>query len=377
MEVTHAVPLYCAGLFICCMFYHGELAALKPSPRYLTRFYLMVSLGGALGGLFVGVVAPLIFVTYYEFGIGLVITALLAVYLLWPLPKWIPAIAVGVATAAAYNLNEYVGDLKRGTILMTRSFYGTLRVKDTGPVDEPTTVRRLMHGVIMHGEQYLEPNLKRMPTSYYGPDSGIGLAIRHYKDRPLRLGVIGLGTGTLAAWGKPGDTFRFYELDPHVLAVAQTQFTYLSDSKAAIESALGDARLNLEREPSNRFDILVIDAFSSDSIPTHLVTREALAVYLKHMQPDGIIAFHLTNRYLDLPPVVQKLADAAGMKTAFVSHDPDEKDERYSRTDWMLLTRDESFLTSDVVKKAATPVEIPAGMSLWTDDFNNLLRILK
>jgi len=377
MEVTHAVPLYCAGLFICCMFYHGELANLKPSPRYLTRFYLMISLGGALGGLFVGVVAPLIFVTYYEFGIGLIITALLAVYLLWPLPKWIPAIAIGVATAAAYNLNQYVGDLKRGTILMTRSFYGTLRVKDTGPVDEPTSVRRLMHGVIMHGEQSLEPNLKRMPTSYYGPDSGIGLAIRHYKDKPLRLGVVGLGTGTLAAWGKPGDTFRFYELDPLVLAVAQAQFTYLPDSKAKIESALGDARLNLEREPSNNFDILVIDAFSSDSIPTHLITREALAVYLKHMQPNGIIAFHVTNRYLDLPPVVQKIADAAGMKTAFVSHDPDEKDERYSRTDWIMVTRDESFLTSDIVKKAASVVEVPAGMSLWTDDFNNLLKILK
>ena len=162
-----------------------------------------------------------------------------------------------------------------------------------------------------------------------------------------------------------------------MLAVAQTQFTYLSDSKAKIESALGDARLTLEREPSNKFDILVIDAFSSDSIPTHPITREALAVYLKHMQPEGIVAFHLTNRYLDLPPVVQKLADAAGMKTTFVSHDPDEKDERYSRTDWMLVTRDESFLTSAVVKKAASVVEVPAGMSLWTDDFNNLLRILK
>jgi hypothetical protein len=377
MEVTHAVPLYCAGLFVCCMFYHGELAHLKPAPRYLTRFYLMVSLGGALGGLFVGVVAPLVFVTYYEFGIGLVITALLALYLLWPLPKWIPAGALGAAIASGYFLNEYVGDLKRGTILMSRSFYGTLRVKDTGPVDEPTTVRRLMHGVIMHGEQYLEPNLKRMPTSYYGPDAGVGLAIRYYKDRPLRLGVIGLGTGTLAAWGKPGDTFRFYELDPHVLAIAQTQFTYLSDSRAKIETVLGDARLNLEREPSQRFDVLVIDAFSSDSIPTHLITREALAVYMKHMQPNGIVAFHLTNRYLDLPPVVQKIADAAGLKTAFISHDPDENDQRYSRTDWMLVTRDESFLASDLVKRAASEVEMPPHMSLWTDDFNNLLRILK
>lgn len=377
MEVTHAVPLYCAGLFVCCMFYHGELANLKPAPRYLTRFYLMISLGGALGGLFVGVVAPLVFVTYYEFGIGLIITALLALYLLWPLPKWIPASALGVALASAYFLSEYIGDLKRGTIHMSRSFYGTLRVKDTGPIDEPTTVRRLMHGVIMHGEQYLEPNLRRQPTSYYGPESGVGLAIKHYEKRPLRLGVIGLGTGTLAAWGKPGDMFRFYELDPDVLAVARKEFSYLADSRARIETAIGDARLNLEREPAQRFDVLVIDAFSSDSIPVHLITREALAVYMKHMQPDGIIAFHVTNRYLDLPPVVQKIADAAGIGAVLVTHDPDEHDDRYSRTDWMLVTRDASFLKSDPVQRAATPVEVPAKISLWTDNFNNLLRILK
>lgn len=377
MEVVHAVPLYCAGLFVCCMFYHGELANMKPAPRYLTRFYLMVSLGGALGGLFIGVVAPLIFITYYEFGAGLVVTALLAVYVLWPLPKWIPAAALGVAIVSAYNVKLYIDDLKRGTILMTRSFYGTLRVKDTGPADEPTTVRRLMHGVIMHGEQYLEPKLKGQPTTYYGPDSGVGIAIRHYADRPLRLGVIGLGTGTLAAWGKPGDTFRFYELDAQVLDVAQRQFTYLADSKASIETALGDARLNLEREPSRQFDVLAIDAFSSDSIPTHLITREALEVYLKHMAPNGIIAFHVTNRYLNLPPVVQKVADAAGLKTAFVSHDPDDGDDRYSRTDWMLVTRDDAFLASDIVKKVVSKVEVPANLSLWTDDFNNLLRIIK
>jgi hypothetical protein len=377
MDVTDAVPLYCAGLFVCCMFYHGELAGLKPAPRYLTRFYLMVSLGGALGGLSVGVVAPLVFTTYYEFGIGLVLTGLIAAYLLWPGPKWLPAAALGVSIACAWYVHEYIDDLTRGTSVMMRNFYGTLRVKDVGARDDPNAVRRLMHGVIMHGEQYLEPNLSRQPTSYYGPDSGIGLAIKHYQDRPLRLGVIGLGTGTLSAWGKPGDVFRFYELDPQVLALAQRDFTYLRDSRAKIETALGDARLNLEREPPQRFDILVIDAFSSDSIPVHLITREALAVYRRHMQPDGIIAFHLTNRYLDLPPVVKMIADAHGMASALVSHDPDESDERYSRTDWTLVTADRSFIESETVRKAQSPVEVPAGLSLWTDDFNNLLRILK
>jgi hypothetical protein len=377
MDVTDAVPIYCAGLFVLCMFYHGELASLKPSPRYLTRFYLMVSLGGALGGLFVGVVAPLIFDTYYEFGIGLVITGLIALYLLWPLPKWIPLTALGVTLASGYYVYEYVDDLQRNVQLSMRNFYGTLRVKQTGPEDEPTTVRRLLHGVIMHGEQYLEPKLRRQPTSYYGPDSGIGLAIKHYENRPLRLGVIGLGTGTLAAWGKPGDTYRFYELDPQVLAVAQRDFYYLSDSRATIESALGDARLNLEREAPQKFDILVIDAFSSDSIPVHLVTREAMGVYLKHMQPNGIVAFHVTNRYLDLPPIVKMLADAHGISATLISHDPDEKDERYSRTDWVLVTRDKTLLDSDAVMRAASEIKVPSALSLWTDDFNNLLRILK
>ena len=377
MDVTDAVPIYCAGLFVLCMFYHGELAGRKPAPRYLTRFYLMVSLGGALGGLFVGVAAPLVFNTYYEFGIGLAITGLLAIYLLWPLPKWIPVVALGVTVATVYYVHEYVHALNRNVMLSMRNFYGTLRVKQTGPTDEPTTVRRLMHGVIMHGEQYLEPNLRRQATSYYGPDSGIGLAIAHYANRPLRLGVVGLGTGTLAAYGKPGDSFRFYELDPQVLAVAQRDFYYLSDSRAKIESALGDARLNLEREPPQQFDVLVIDAFSSDSIPVHLVTREAMAVYLRHMKPDGIVAFHVTNRYLDLPPVVKMIADAHGIAASLISHDPDEKDERYSRTDWVLVTHDRAFLRSDAVMRAASEIKVPRGLSLWTDDFNNLLRILK
>jgi hypothetical protein len=377
MDVTDAVPLYCAGLFVCCMFYHGELANLKPAPRYLTRFYLMVSLGGALGGLFVGVVAPLVFATYYEFGVALVITGLLAVYLLFPLAKWIPAAALGVSVVCAYYVFEYIDELTRGTSVMMRNFYGTLRVKDVGEPDDPNAVRRLMHGVIMHGEQYLEPNLRRQPTSYYGPDSGIGLAIKHYADRPMRLGVIGLGTGTLAAWGKPGDVFRFYELDPQVLSVAQSHFSYLRDSRASIETALGDARLNLEREPPQRFDILVIDAFSSDSIPVHLITREALEVYSRHMQPDGIIAFHLTNRYLDLPPVVKMIADAGGIASALVSHDPDENDDRYARTDWTLVTRNQAFLQSPAIARARTEVDVPPRLSLWTDDFNNLLRILK
>jgi hypothetical protein len=279
--------------------------------------------------------------------------------------------------ATLYYVREYVEDLNHNTTISMRNFYGTLRVQETGPVDDPATMRQLMHGVIMHGEQYLDPTLRRQPTSYYGPDSGIGLALKHYEKRPLRVGVIGLGTGTLAAWGKPGDVFRFYELDPQVLSVAQRDFYYLSDSRARIEIALGDARLNLERETPQKFDVLVIDAFSSDSIPVHLVTREALAVYLKHMRPNGIIAFHVTNRYLDLPPVVKMIAAAHGLGATLIAHEPDENDERYSSTDWVLITRDEAFLDSVEVRRTTTEIKAPRRLSLWTDDFNNLLWILK
>jgi hypothetical protein len=377
MDVTDAVPIYCVGLFLCCMFYHGELANLKPAPHYLTRFYLMVSLGGAIGGLSVGVLAPLIFSTYYEFSIGLTITGMLALYLLWPLPKWIPAAALGVIVATLYYVHQYVEDLKHNTTVSMRNFYGTLRVQETGPVDDPATMRQLMHGVIMHGEQFLDSTLRRQVTSYYGPDSGIGLALKHYEKRALRVGVIGLGTGTLAAWGKSGDVFRFYELDPQVLSVAQRDFYYLSDSRASIEIALGDARLTLERETPQKFDILVIDAFSSDSIPVHLVTREALGVYLKHMQPNGVIAFHVTNRYLDLPPVVKMIAAAHGLTATLIAHEADDKDERYSSTDWVLITRDQALLDSAAVRRATTEIKLPRRLSLWTDDFNNLLWILK
>jgi len=380
MEVTHAVPLYCAGLFLCCMFYHGELSRLKPAPRYLTRFYLMVSLGGALGGLFVGVVAPLAFDSYYELGLALIVTGLLAAYLLWPLAKWVPVAALAVTAASVYYLHEYVDGMSSGTRLMTRSFYGTLRVKDTGPESDPGAMRRLLHGVIMHGEQYLAPARRSVATSYYGPDSGVGIAFRYHQNGPVRAGVIGLGTGTLASFARANDHFRFYELDPRVLEIAERDFFYLGDAKARgtqVEYALGDARLNLEREAPHRFDILVIDAFSSDSIPVHLITKEALGVYLKHMQPNGVVAFHVTNRYLDLAPVVQRIAQAHGMQAVLVSHDPEESEDHYSRTDWVLVTRNQAFVDSPLVKPVRTAIDVPEKLGLWTDDFNNLLRILK
>jgi hypothetical protein len=280
-DIREAVALFSVGLFVCCMFFHGELAQLKPAPRYLTSFYLMVSLGGALGGFFVGFVAPRFFPTYYEFGIGLVVTLLLAGFLVRRMPVFVPLLVVGATGFTAYHVYHYIDSLSRNALVMTRNFYGTLRVRDVGSGDD--AVRRLMHGVIMHGEQYLSPKRRTEPTTYYGPTSGIGLAIKALGTHPLRVAVVGLGTGTLATYGRAGDVYRFYELNPQVIDIARTQFSYLAESRAAIETVLGDARLNMEREPGQNYDVIAVDAFSSDSIPVHLITREAMAVYLKHL----------------------------------------------------------------------------------------------
>jgi SAM-dependent methyltransferase len=372
-DVKQALVLFCVGLFICCMFFHGELAQLKPAPRYLTTFYLMVALGGALGGFFVGFVAPRFFVTYYEFGLGLVAALLMAAYLVRRMPLFVPLLVVGTAGFTAYHVYHYIESLSENARTMTRNFYGTLRVRDVGAGDE--AIRRLMHGVIMHGEQYLSPKRRTEPTTYYGATSGIGLAIKAFGTQPLRVAVIGLGTGTLAAYGRRGDEYRFYELNPQVITIARTHFTYLADSSATIDTVLGDARLNLERETPRNYDVIAVDAFSSDSIPVHLITREAMAVYLKHLKPQGVLAFHVTNRFLRLAPVVKMIADEYRLQTALVVDEAEESD--LARTDWVLVARDAEILSHKEIASVASPIETIRGLAVWTDDYNNLFRILK
>jgi hypothetical protein len=357
------------------MFLHGELANLKPAPRYLTTFYLMVSLGGALGGLIVGFVAPKFFNSYYEFGIGLVITLGFAAYLTRRMPVFVPLLALGTAGFTAYHVYEYVDLLSRDTRVMVRNFYGTLRVKDTAGDNGEDRVRRLMHGVIMHGEQNLAPEKSAAPTTYYGPEAGVGRVIKARMGAPARIGVVGLGAGTLAAYGRPGDLYRFYEINPQVLQIAHSEFSFLDSSGAEIETVLGDARLNMEREPPQGYDVLVIDAFSSDSIPVHLITREAMAVYLKHMKPDGVIAFHVTNRFLQLPPVVKRIAEAYQLHTALIVDEAEESD--FSKTDWVLVTRNRALLARKDIAAAAGEIPDIPGLRIWTDDYNNLFRILK
>jgi hypothetical protein len=375
LEIKVAIPLYLTGLFTCCMFFHGELAKMRPAPRYLTQFYLMISLGGALGGMFVGLIAPRLFPSYSELGLGFVVTAILAAVTLRKLPILVWLTAMAMAGVCGYFWNKQLDQLKEDTRVMTRNFYGTLRTKDTGPETSEAAMRRLIHGVILHGEQYLHPSRRGELTTYYGPDSGVGIAIKVANPENQRVGVIGLGTGTLAAWGKPGDTYRFYEINPQVIEVAQSEFTYLKDSKAKVETVLADARLSLEREAPQQFDVLVVDAFSSDSIPVHLITQEAMAVYLKHIKPGGAIAFHVTNRFLRLAPVVKKIADANGLLTSLVVDEAD--DSKFSKTDWVIVTRNKALLDNPAFSGKTEAIEEIAGLKLWTDDFSGLYQILK
>jgi SAM-dependent methyltransferase len=382
MNVRGAIALYSAGLFAACMFCHGELAAMRPAPKYLTRFYLMVSLGGAAGGLFVGLAAPRVFDTYLELPIALVACGALAAWLTWPArwkiaQRWIavtaPGVAVAVTVMVAWFAYEYLWYVRQNAVLLTRNFYGTLRVKETERGDAHTT-RSLVHGVINHGWQYTDPKLRMEPISYFGPNSGIARALDFYHGRPRRVGIVGLGVGVFTAWGQPGDYFRIYELDPQVVKIAREQFWYLRGSKAAIDIVTGDGRLSLERDPPQRFDLLSVDAFSSGSIPIHLLTREALRVYRRHLAPGGVIVYNVTNRFVRLAPLVKLVAEAEGMRAILVEDDPAE--DKYSGTSYVLVTENELLLADKRFSDAGDIEEIP-GLKPWTDSFNNLFRVVR
>jgi len=370
------IGVFCVGLFLCCMFCHGELARLKPAPRHLTRFYLMVALGGAIGSVLVGLLAPVVLPAYFELGFGL---AACAALLLLQVRRLHPVFAVLAAASLlfAFGANAWaIREFYDYTILATRNFYGVLRVQDW---DGGTSNhhRSLIHGTILHGTQYLEPALERQATTYYTASSGVGRALEsmHPSLRPLKIGIIGLGAGTIATYGSKGDVYRFYDINPAVVGIARRDFTFLGKSDATIEIALGDARLNLEREPPQGFDLLAIDAFSSDAIPVHLITAEALAVYRRHMRPGGIIAFHVTNRFLDLIPVVQKLAEAQGLHAVLVADDG--SDTLASRSDWVLVSDSDQALQAPPIEEASEPIDDRPDLRLWTDDFNNIVQVLK
>jgi hypothetical protein len=379
-DLAVQLGVFLPGLFLGCLFCHGELYRLRPAARHLTAFYLVLSAGGALGGLLVAVVAPRVFTAYYELGAVLVVLALLAAarFARLGVVARLASLAVlaGVTGCAVYDGMRYQQDVR----LAARSFYGVLRVKEYGAPGEVSHLRRLMHGAILHGEQYLHSDWRSMLTTYYREASGVGLAIRAKQEEldSLRVGVIGLGTGTLAAYGRAGDELRFYDIDPRVMELAQTEFTYLADTPAKVELVLGDARLSMEREPPQQFDVLAVDAFSGDAIPAHLITREALGAYLRHVSPEGIVAFHVSNRFLDLVPVVARLAKAHGAHAVLVNHEPGEGDAFASNSDWVLVSRERSVLAHPrIVQGGAVPAADRGEWRTWTDDYSNLVQILK
>jgi SAM-dependent methyltransferase len=379
-RLTHELALqlgvFCIGLFIVCMFCHGELSRLKPAPLYLTRFYLMVSLGGAVGAVLVGIVAPLVLPANFELALALIVAAAL---LAWQVRSdarvyGLLAMVAGVATIGCATWR--VVDFYDTTIVTARNFYGVLRVQENGTSDA-SRHRTLVSGTIMHGLQYLAPQFRRQATSYYTTSSGIGRVLEtlHPRKEPLRVGIIGLGAGTLAAYGTPGDLYRFYDINPAVIAIARRDFSYLGESEAHIETPLGDARLTLEREPGADLDLLAVDAFSSDAIPVHLITSEALALYARHMRPGGVIAFHVTNRFLDLVPVVAAIAAANGMHAVWIHDEGD--DVLANRSDWVLVSNNRALLANPRIAGAASAIEAHPEWRVWTDDFNNLFQVLR
>jgi len=467
-----------AAVFGACMVCHGELARLKPGASHLTEFYLLMSLGGALGGLLVSLVAPQVFVTYLEWPLGLIVCfmvawlawgswvwrasmlklglALAALFVvLWLSYLWAVNYAAPVAETKAWTttLAEIMADVVKNTWLWlkglpkevywllrplngwpllalcgglttivvlvgfiiyrqprrtlhvivllvsmvpamvsfdylqkqtlvvddrlerVRNFYGAVNVDEDFDEGLGSKFRTLTHGGIIHGMQNLAPVLREEPVTYYGRESGIGKALETLSARPeARVGIVGMGAGTAACYAKAGQAWRFYEINPEIPRLARKHFTYLADGEARgakIDTVLGDARLMLEREPDQKFDVMLLDAFSGDAIPMHLLTKEAFAIYKRHMKPDGIIAVHVTNSYLALAPVEQKLAEDIGWKT---TSDNTEEESDQDSTEYVLVTLNEPFLQANPAHEpeAKEPKDVP----LWTDRRHDLFQIL-
>jgi SAM-dependent methyltransferase len=379
------LPLLSASLYVLCYVCHGELAHAKPEPQYLTGYYLTISTGGAAGGLFVAVIAPTVFNASYDLAILLPFSALVVVLAAarhhreWSETR--PAILAfgGFMLVATTGLvmARYAYELSTRAVLLERNFYGALRVTDVVlDTAERPPARDLANGNILHGVELRTPADWRIPLSYYAPASGVGRAITELaKDGPLRVGVIGLGVGTMAGYGRPGDVYRFYEINPAVLKIAREQFHYLGTNPARQSIVLGDARLSLEREPPQKFDLLVVDAFTSDSIPMHLLTKEALALYWRHLKPNGVLAVHVSNRFVSLAPVVAQPAQADGRTARLVDIDTNW-DIGATRSVWVLVTRRTELFHRPLLQYA-TPIPIPYGLQAWTDDHSSIWSVLR
>jgi hypothetical protein len=459
-NIFSQVLIYCVLLFAACMVCHGELVKLKPAERHLTSFYLMIAVGGALGGVFAALIAPNIFTGYWEFQLAIWASALmLFIVVMRDPPSWIherrpmttlllvagaltlprllgdqsladvmhhlsncgyvlgTLVTLGLLAAVAFRKDSRVARKRPGLMvqaavvagltvvtgvllvsiaanlvtssLTTRNFYGALSVYSLDNGDPEKHSFKLRHGRIAHGIQYTAPDKRHLPLAYYGLDSGLGLLMAHLPRRSaldplnrfIRIGDIGLGIGTVAGYGRTGDYIRFYEINPAVTKIASDPngfFTYLRDTSAKVDIIPGDGRLSMEREVSNdssqRFDVLVVDAFAGDAIPVHLLTREAFEIYLRELKPNGVLAIQISNRYLDLRPVVHELADRFKLHSGWVHSDGGPFTVP---SDWILLARTNEILGQPEISSRLQSLDSQRKVRLWTDDYSNLFQILK
>ncbi|HEY1502280.1 MAG TPA: fused MFS/spermidine synthase [Acidobacteriaceae bacterium] len=383
LPIQISIGFFLAELFFACLFCHVETYVLRPrDPAESTLFYLLIAAGGAAGTIFVGIICPLVFDANYDVALAFLTTAALALIVLWN-HGWAQRLLWGAGTACLLALVVMLHIVyARSTLVEERNFYGALRVRESHVPPQAETVRTLLHGTIEHGTQWFAPQFRRNPTTYYATDSGVGLALRFCCDErngengARNIGVVGLGAGTLAAYGKPGDRMRFYEINPAIRPIAENLFTYLRESGAQISFADGDARISLVNEAPRNFDVLVIDAFSGDAIPIHLLTTQAMAVYRRHLATGGILAFHVSNQYLDLVPEVAALAAASGMEARLVDTPPQESRGEYRAT-WVLVTNNAEFLADPQIAAFARRIPARPGLRAWTDDYSSLLPLLQ
>jgi len=373
-SVGITIPIFCVSLFACCMFCHGELAARKPSPKYLTAFYLMISVGGALGGLLVGIVVPKVLPGPFELALALCLCSLMLFVVNYRSRRIIRIICILLVVGVSFSSGYHIHSFTKQSLLLVRNFYGGLKVDEyeKGTEDEN---RCLIHGTIIHGVQFMDAERRVKPISYYAPSSGVGMAVNSLPEGSRRVGIIGLGVGSLSAYARPGDVYRFYDINPLVKDIAMREFYYLSECQGKVDILIGDGRLLLEQESDQHYDLLVVDAFSSDSIPVHLLTVEALQLYFRHLKPDGILALHISNMHLDLAPVVEQMRRTLGKKAVRIDDEGDYDEEIY-HSDWVLMTNSRDLHEIPEINEKAEDLPYRADLRVWTDNYSNLVQIL-
>jgi hypothetical protein len=389
LPVGIAVLFYLVEVFVTCWFCHAETYRLRPaSAARSTAFYLTIAAGGVAGTFLVAIASPLVFRANYDLALAFFATAVLGTLVTWSegwsqRALWVTASVLLFWTTVALRVQ-----FGRNALMRTRNFYGSLRVTtsdyenggdqnlDVSPGTGP--VRVLMNGRIRHGMQMMaDAEHRKTPTTYYGEDSGVGIALRSCcEGRPKRIGVIGLGVGTLAAYGQPGDSVTFYEINPLVEPIAQNLFTYLRESAAQVFVVSGDGRLALQHAPPQRFDVLVVDAFTGDAIPLHLLTREAMEVYLRQLAPGAVIAFHVSNSYVDLAPEIARVADSEGLQAQVVESFAVPAEGAYRAT-WVLVSANPGFFNIPAVRAAAAPISARPDLRVWTDGYSSLLPVMR